>query len=139
MPKTGETALNLLLAQALGRRHPRWRVTAEQTRIVRGNPGLRPDILIEHDGGQPLIIETEVKPAPTVEQDAAARLGVALNPGGQLIEQVVALRFPVSLTYVNQPNLEEAMERATYQYAALSLDTDAPPPDGRGQVGWKAE
>ena len=135
MPKTGETALNLLLAQALDRRHPRWRVTAEQTRIVRGNPGLRPDILIEHDGGQPLIIETEVEPAPTVEQDAAARLGVALDPGGQLIEQVVALRFPVSLTYVNQPNLEEAMERATYQYAALSLDTDAPPPRWP-RAGW---
>ena len=124
MARTVEPHLNLLLAQALGRRHPRWKVSAEQTRRVRGQAGLRPDILVEHHRGQPLVIETEVDPASTVEQDAASRLGMTLEPGGKQVEQAAALRIPASLTYVNQPNLEEAVEQADYQYAAISLNID---------------
>lgn len=122
MPKTGEPALNLFLAQALDRRHPRWQVSAEQTRTVHGEPGRRPDILIAHSGGQPIVIETEVEPAPTVEADAAARLRVTLETGGQAVEQAVALRIPEALPYVGQQNLADAVEQARYQYATLRLD-----------------
>ena len=122
MPKTGEPALNLFLAQALDRRHPRWQVSAEQTRTVHGEPGRRPDILIAHSGGQPIVIETEVEPAPTVEADAAARLRVTLETGGQAVEQAVALRIPEALPYVGQQNLADAVEQARYRYATLRLD-----------------
>ena len=122
--RIGEPQLNLLLAQALDRRHPQWSVTAEQTRTIRGSPGLRPDIVIEHPGGQPLIIETEILPAPTVELDAASRLGVILEPGGDRVEHVVALRVPETLTYVVQRNLRTAIERTKYEYATLFLTSD---------------
>ena len=122
--RTGETQLNMFLAKALDRRHPRWKATAEQTRTVRGEAGLRPDILIINQGGQPLIIETEVLPAATVEQDAASRLGVTLDPGGERVEQVIALRIPSDLTFVDQAILEDKIETSVYQYAALSLHAD---------------
>ena len=122
--RTGEQQLNVLLAQALRERHPQWTVGAEQTRTIRDNPGRRPDILIEHPAGQPLIIETEVDPAGTVEEDARSRLGATLDPGGDRVEQVVALRIPVTLTYVVQRNLQTAIERTHYKYVTLSRTDD---------------
>ena len=122
--RTGEPQLNLLLAQALDRRHPQWTVSAEQTRTVRGSPGLRPDILIEYPGGQPLIIETEIDPAGSVEREAGSRLGITLDPGGHLVEQTVALRIPATLTNVAQRNLPKAIDATRYRYATLSRLAD---------------
>ena len=116
--------MNALVAQALRERHPRWEVSAEQTQVIRGSPGLRPDIVVRHPGGQPLIIEAEFDPAATVEADAIARLGATLDPGGDLVEQVVALRLPDTLTYVAQRHLEASIGRVSYQYASLSQDQD---------------
>ena len=74
MPLTTETAFNVDLATALRGKHPRWRegdrIGAEQTSVFQGHPGLRPDIVIRHPGGAPVIVETEFEPAPTVEADA---------------------------------------------------------------------
>ncbi len=121
--RIGEPQLNVLLAKALEQRHPRWKVGAEQTRTIRGSAGLRPDLLIEHPNGQPLIIETEISPATSVEQDAGSRLGAILEPDGNLVEQVVALRIPRTLTFVER-DLSGAMERVDYEYVSLSLAAD---------------
>ena len=65
-------------------------------------PSDRPDILIQHPGGLPVVIETEYHPAREVEQDAIDRLGEAVAATGEVIEQAVALRVPVQLRGVNQ-------------------------------------
>ena len=122
--RTGEPQINLLLAGALDARHPRWTVGAEQTRTVRGAPGRRPDIVIRHPVGQPLIIESEIEPASTVEAEARSRLGVALDAGGDRVQQAIALQIPVTLTYVAQRNLPTAVERARYRYASLYRTAD---------------
>ena len=121
--RSGEVQLNLLIADALERRHPRWTVTAERTRTIQGSPGRRPDILIEHPTGQPLMIETEIDPARTVEEDATSRLGVVLGADGDQVEQVVALRIPTTLSYIER-GLAGAVERVDYRYATLSLGDD---------------
>lgn len=121
--RTGETQLNILLAEALDRRHPRWKVSAEKTRTLRQGAGLRPDILIEYPGGQPLIIESEVSPATSVERDAQSRLGAVLRPDGTRIEQVVAVRIPTALTFIER-GLPGAIDRVDYEYVSLSLTPD---------------
>ena len=73
MPRTAEHTVNVELARLLRTRHPRWRngIGVEQTGVLADAPGLRPDILIRHPGGLPVVIETEYHPAREVEQDAS--------------------------------------------------------------------
>ena len=98
-PKISEPAFNVALGSVMGRKHPHWRghIGIEQTGVLREGAGLRPDIMIRHPGGLPVVIETEYSPAPTVEKDARARLGKMLQGDGRPIEQAIALRIPNSL------------------------------------------
>ena len=97
--RTVESAFNNALASVLSRKHPRWRdgVAAERTGVLRESSALRPDIVVHHPGGVPVVVETEYEPARTVEQDARARLGRLLHETGHLIESVVAVRVPRQL------------------------------------------
>ena len=101
MPRTSETAFNPELAIALRGKHPRWaeddRIGAEQSGVIQDHPGQRPDIVIHHPGGAPVIIETEFEPAPTVEADARARLGKIIAATGDEVEQAIAVRVPAEL------------------------------------------
>lgn len=67
-----------------------------------------------------LIIETEIDPAVSVEQEAESRLGATLDPGGDRVDQAVALRIPETVTYIAQRNLRTAIDRAKYQYVTLA-------------------
>ncbi len=75
MPKTGERAFNVELPRVLRRKHPLWRdhVGAEQ-RGVFERAAVQPDIVVRHPRGLAVVLETEFKPARTVERDAARRL-----------------------------------------------------------------
>ena len=128
-PLTGEPQFNAHIARALERRHPLWRVGSEQTRTIRGDAALRPDILInfEHREGHPLIIEAEVEPASSVEHDARARLGVMLGQAGRRVEHVVALRLPARLRVLDQSNLDHAVESFPYGFVTWSLDEGGSP------------
>lgn len=46
-----EPYVNGIVARALDRRHPLWKAGSEQTRTIAGQPGKRPDILLEHRSG----------------------------------------------------------------------------------------
>jgi hypothetical protein len=54
----------------------------------------RPDILVTEPGVSPVVIETEVLPAVTVEAEARARLGERLKENGKRILSAVAVRSP---------------------------------------------
>jgi len=69
-PRISEPAFNVALGYILGTKHPRWhdRIGIEQTGVLREGAGLKPDIMIHHPGGLPVVIETEYSPARTVER-----------------------------------------------------------------------
>ena len=119
MARTSEKAFNGLLAQALGRRHPRWAANAEQTGVIAGSAGKAPDIVVVPFGGSgavPVVIETEYEPGRTVAADAEARLGAVLSASGRLLEQVVALIAPDRLRRVPQADLPAEIEQASYKW-----------------------
>ena len=81
MARNTEIVINTELANALGRRHPRWTegtvLTVEATGVLLGDPAAKPDIVIAHQGGAPVIVETEVSPVRRVEVEARSRLRLA--------------------------------------------------------------
>ena len=117
MARHTEPLVNAVLAGALDRRHPRWRVTAEQTDVF-GHRGLRPDVLVRLGGAPPIILETEFTPASTVEEDARARLGKLTKDSGYEIEQVVAIRLDAELRRAS--DLPAAVEATRVEWCVFS-------------------
>ena len=127
MPRTSEMAFNPELAIALRGKHPRWRdrIGAEQSGVLKDHPGLQPDIVIQHPGGAPVIVETEFEPAPTVEDDARARLGKIIAATGDEVETTIAVRVPSALRG-DQGRLAEQIAAAEFQYCVFSETDDEP-------------
>ena len=67
--------------------------TTENTKKLRGTTA-RPDIIVSEPNVSPVVIETEVLPAVTVEAEARSRLGQKLATNGQAILSAVAVRMP---------------------------------------------
>jgi len=136
---TDEKAFNGLLAQALDARHPRWEVTAEQSGVLQDQGGKTPDIVITPLGGQagnPVVIETEYEPASTVDADAVARLGEKLQRGGQIIEQVVAVKIPRRLESLSIANLRREIAAVEFGYRLVSQPVAATEVGGfTGEIG----
>ncbi len=88
--------------------------------MLLGDPSAQPDIVILHSGGAPVIIESEVLPARTVEVEARSRLGRFLEVTDEVIENTVAVRLPESLRDT-RGGLCEAVSEAEYEYCLLSL------------------
>ena len=128
MPRTAEHTVNVELARLLRTRHPRWRqgVGVEQSGVLSDAPAQRPDILIRHPGGLPVVIETEFQPARGVEQDARGRLGATVAATGEVIEQGVALRVPVELRSVNQARLPRRVAAAAFDYCVFTEGAEGP-------------
>ena len=124
MPRNTEIVINTELARAFRRRHPRWTetnaVTVEATGVLLGDPAAQPDIVIAHPGGAPVIVETEVSPARTVEADARSRLGRFLEATDEVIENTVAVRMPETLREA-RTSLRQAIARAEFEYCLFSL------------------
>ena len=127
-PKVSEPAFNVALGGIIRRKHPRWHdcIGIEQTGVLKEGAGLKPDIVIRHPGGLPVVVETEYSPSPTVEDDARARLGKTLQGGGRPIEQSIALRIPNSLAAGNQQDLEESIIAALLEFCVFSGDPKHP-------------
>ena len=125
MPGTTEPSFNTELARLLRGKPPRWRdrIGAEQSGVLKGRPGLRPDIVVRHPGGAPVIVETEFEPASTVEDDARARLGQAIAETGEHVEIAIALRVPRALR-ADQGRLADQIATAEFQYRVFR-QTDA--------------
>ena len=125
MPGTVEPAFNYALAEALRGKHPRWgeAIGGERTGVLWKAAGKRPDIVIPHPGGIPLIVETEYAPAATVEQDARRRVGVVLEATGEVIEQTIAVVVPLELAQAPQGRLAGLIAEAQFRYCRLSGET----------------
>ena len=121
MPKTNEIALNGQIAEVLRHKHPLWRehLYVEQTGLIATNRSLQPDILISAPQCQPVTVETEYKPASTVETDAISRLGLKPTSSSNVIEQSIAVRLPVTLQS-SQIGFHEAISLARFEYCIYS-------------------
>ena len=107
--------------------------------MIEGQPGLRPDIVIQHPGGAPVIVETEFEPASTVEADARARLGAAMADTGDVVEQAIAVRIPAALRSVDQGDLDKHIAQAEFGYCVLTRREAEPDDPDRWPVsGWLA-
>ena len=115
----------------MSEKHVRWQncIESAKTGVLKDAEGKRPDIIVNHPGSLPVIIESEFEPARTVEKDALSRLGNKLKADGCLIEQVIALKIPSSIVTVNQQHLEEALSKAEFRYALLMVN-------GLEQIRW---
>ena len=81
--------------------------------------GRRPDIIVRLAGG-PVVLETELEPAPTVEADALSRLGMTIN-GGK-VQNVFAVTVPGQFRAVSQQYLFERMAAATLIWQEWRVD-----------------
>lgn len=92
-----EHTINDTLADLLRGTRRAWRdekvVTSEDTGQLKDTSG-RPDILVIEPNVSPVVIETEVFPAITVEAEALSRLGTQMRTTGRRILSSVAVRLP---------------------------------------------
>ena len=123
---TIEQALNFALADVLREKHPLWKnaISAEQTKVLKGSPGKQPDIIMSLEGNSPVVIETEVMPAATVENDAVSRLGKRLASDNRTIENVIALRLPSGLRTAEQDRIKDAIKQEEFTYCVFSETED---------------
>ena len=103
-------------------------MTVEATGVLLGDPAAQPDILIARPGGTPLIVETEVSPARTVEAEARRRLGRYLEATDEAIENTVAVRMPQSLRD-SRRRLADTISDAEFEYCLFSLSGEEPRSD----------
>lgn len=84
----------------------------------------QPDILVLEPYVSPVVIETEVLPAATVEPDARSRLGANIAGTGRTILSSIALRLPIRLRALDGAELTQALVSATdYQMALFTGDS----------------
>ena len=123
---TNEVAFNTVFAEALRSKNPRWKnqVSAEQSNMLAGAKGQRPDIVVDMPGMVPVVLETEFEPAGTVEQDAQARIGERLSSSEKMIENVIALRIPNNLRTTVQGDLRSTIEEVEYECALISASSN---------------
>lgn len=86
--------------------------------------GKRPDVLIRLPAG-PVILETEIEPAPTVEADALSRLGMEID--GQEVQNVFAVTIPGHLRSTAQQRLYERMAASSLEWREWRIDGSAGP------------
>ena len=86
--------------------------------------GKRPDVLIRLPAG-PVILETEVEPAPTVEADALSRLGMEID--GLRVQNVFAVTIPRHIRSTAQQRLYERMAVSTLEWREWRIDGSAGP------------
>ena len=96
MPRQSEPNLNNALCGLLRRMMPACEARSENTAVLIGHSGRRPDVLITSPGRSPVVVEAEYEPAEEAEEDARERLGLGVEGEGRPVEAAVALRYPQS-------------------------------------------
>ncbi len=96
---TTEQTINDALAGVLMETRSLWRhrgvIKSENVDVLKGS-GKKPDILITEPNVSPVIVETEILPATSVESDARLRLGERLSTGKPILS-ALAIRLPLRL------------------------------------------
>jgi hypothetical protein len=138
MPTTEHT-INDALAEELRGTRRAWRasdiVRSENTGMLRGGAG-RPDILILEPNVSPVVIETEVLPAATVEAEAIARLGQRIRTTGRIILSSIAVRLPLRLRQIQSAALQAELVAATDFDIALYTGSDTSTYSRWPRSGW---
>jgi hypothetical protein len=121
---TTEHTINDALAAVLRQGRRVWRsngiVLSENTGMLRGG-NKRPDILVLEPHVSPVVIETELYPATTVEMDAKSRLGARVTTNGRAILSSVAVRLPRRFADLDGSQLQAALANASdYEMALLT-------------------
>ena len=93
-PRHSETSANYALGDLLRSMLPGWTIRPETTQVFTKHPGRHADVLITAPGRTPVAVEAEYMSAREVEQDARARLGLAVVGEPRSVEAVIALRYP---------------------------------------------
>ena len=119
--RISERTVNDAIGQLLRDKNVRWKnnIDIEKTGMLAEEARKRPDIVVSHPSGIPVIIESEFEPARTVEADAQSRLGKSLATDGRIVEQTIALRLPASLSEANQGQLYQILEKTVFKYCLL--------------------
>ncbi len=110
---TTEHTINDAIAELLRGTRWAWRgddvVRSETTGLLAESGGLRPDILILEPYTAPVVIETEVMPAQSVEEEALGRLGERLSGSDETVLSAIALRLPDRLREAQGDTLRQAI------------------------------
>ena len=113
---TTEHTINDALAAALMETRSLWRqigvVKSENIDVLKGS-GKRPDILITEPNVSPVIVETEILPANSVESDAKQRLGQHLAPSHGRILSSLAIGLPDRLRDFSGQQLKDEIINAS--------------------------
>ena len=131
MPHHVEPSANNALGNLLQGMLPKSEVRSENTGIITGHSGLKPDILVTAPGRSPVVLEAEYLPAHTVEGEATARLGLPVGTVGQDIEAAIALRYPLDVR--EAVDLPAAVSNAKMSYCVFTSRAQklsASPPRG---------
>ena len=116
--RTHESIINSVIAQ-LFRDHFGLSAVAETL-----HPDARLDIVVRlHQC--PVIIETELDPARTVEADALSRLGMLID--GKRVQNVYAVKVPSQLRTANQRQLAERLLSAMLEWQEWRIDGTSGP------------
>jgi surface antigen len=121
---TTEPQMNHVIASVLRQLRRTWSspqvVRSENTMMLQSS-AKRPDILVMEPGTSPVVVETEVLPAQTVEKDARSRLGQVLRQNGRLILSAVAVRMPGKLRTLDGTGLTEAIQsESSFEFACFT-------------------
>ena len=111
--RTHETVINTILAQLLS---DQFGLSAVAETL---HPNARPDIVLRLPQG-PVIVETELAPALTVEADALSRLGVLVD--GKRVQNVYAVKIPSQLRTTNQQQLTQHLLSAMLEWREWRID-----------------
>jgi len=113
---TTEQTINDALAGVLMETRSLWRykgvVKSENVDVLKGS-GKKPDILITEPNVSPVIVETEILPANSVESDAKQRLGEHLSPSGRRILSSLAIVLPIRLRDFSGQSLKDEILNAS--------------------------
>lgn len=134
-----EHSINDVLADLLRGTRRAWRdgdvVTSEDTGKLKATSG-RPDIIVAEPNVSPVVIETEVFPATTVEAEAVSRLGVSMRTTGRKILSSVAVRLPVRLRQKYGNALQIDLAAATEIEMALYTGSSPTAASRFPSAGW---
>ena len=101
--RTHEIVINVALARVL--RERLGLTTAAEEMLGRS----RLDVVLRRDGA-PVVLEVEIEPAPTVDADALARLGLEID--GQPVQNTFAVTVPGQFRQTDQRHLEGRLAAA---------------------------
>ncbi len=120
MPRHIEPSANNALGNLLRPMLGKSSVITENTQIIEGHSGLRPDILITGPDRSPVTVEAEYLPAYTAEKEALERLGLKVVGNYSSIEASIALRYPEDVG--DADDLQAAVAAARLSYCLFTTE-----------------